>query len=314
MPDWFRNYGNLGVEIFFVLSGYLIYGSLIGRRTAFTRFIFRRIQRIYPAFIVAFALEFAAKLAGGGHDVLPAGAVDAALVIAANLLLLPGILPLPQIMAVAWTLSYEMFFYFATGAAVLGGHSYAASRRTRIAVIVALAVVFIAVSTLEIPNFPTRMMPFFAGMLLAEGLGERVPAWAGWAMLLVDFVITINHALPMRYFEILHSGAFFCLCAVCFRNAGIISRLMRWTPLRWLGNMSYSFYLIHGLVVLVSMAVLGKLLPGMMPEALFWLAMPVLFTAALGASAALFIAVEKPLSLNTRRKSVIKPAATGATG
>ncbi len=32
------------------------------------------------------------------------------------------------------------------------------------------------------------MMPFFAGMLLAEGFGERILAWAGWAVPVAAFL------------------------------------------------------------------------------------------------------------------------------
>lgn len=48
--------GNTGVDLFFVLSGYLIYGSLLSRPSTMRRIIFRRIERIYPAPIAVFVL------------------------------------------------------------------------------------------------------------------------------------------------------------------------------------------------------------------------------------------------------------------
>ena len=48
--------GNIGVDLFFVLSGYLIYGMLIEKQRTFGPYILRRIQRIYPAFIAVFLL------------------------------------------------------------------------------------------------------------------------------------------------------------------------------------------------------------------------------------------------------------------
>src|SRR3954451_928165 len=42
--------GSTGVDLFYVLSGYLIYGSLVARQQPFPQFIRRRAQRLYPAF------------------------------------------------------------------------------------------------------------------------------------------------------------------------------------------------------------------------------------------------------------------------
>ena len=49
-----RHVGHAGVDLFFVLSGYLIYGSLMKRAQPFIGFMRRRVARIYPAFIVVF--------------------------------------------------------------------------------------------------------------------------------------------------------------------------------------------------------------------------------------------------------------------
>src|SRR5262245_44115337 len=48
--------GSGGVDLFFVMSGYLIYGSLIERKQRFGRFMWRRLERIYPTFVVVFAI------------------------------------------------------------------------------------------------------------------------------------------------------------------------------------------------------------------------------------------------------------------
>jgi len=47
--------GAQGVDLFFILSGYLIYGTLLRRAPAFLPFMARRVQRIYPAFLCVFA-------------------------------------------------------------------------------------------------------------------------------------------------------------------------------------------------------------------------------------------------------------------
>ena len=293
----FSNYGNLGVELFFVLSGYLIYGTLVRKAPSFIHFIARRYQRIYPAFLTMFAFALALTVLVPIPGKIPDETWRAAAYLAANLALIPGIVPMVRIVDVAWSLSYEMFFYFATSALVLsiGVSRFHAKRRS--AVLWVLTLAFIAASLFHIPNFPARMLPFFAGMLLAEGVGKRVPTWAGWLLPLGAFAAGAAGLLSGPLWEPFHTAAFFALCAVCFREDGVVSAAMAWTPLRWLGNMSYSYYLAHGFVVRITMVVLGKILHGAMPETLFWALIPVLYIVTLAVSALLFVSVEKPFSL-----------------
>ncbi len=292
-----RRYGNFGVELFFVLSGYLIYGTLVRRAPPFIGFMARRLQRIYPTFLAVFAGALVLTVLAPIPGKIPHGAWPATLYLAANLALLPGLVPVVGIVDVAWSLSYEMFFYLVAAAVVLGCGLSAAPRPRRIVLLVLLTAAFVAASYAGIANFPMRMMPFFAGMLLAEGVGGRVPAWLGWAAPGAAFLAFVLHAVPGVTAEVVQTMAFFALCAVCFRGAGVVSGWMTTAPLRWLGNMSYSYYLVHGFVVRIVMVLLARLLPGGMPDWLFWGAMPLLYVASLLVASVLFIVVEKPLSL-----------------
>jgi peptidoglycan/LPS O-acetylase OafA/YrhL len=50
--------GRTGVDLFFVLSGYLIYGAVMRMRQSnggYARFMRRRVERIYPTFLVMLA-------------------------------------------------------------------------------------------------------------------------------------------------------------------------------------------------------------------------------------------------------------------
>lgn len=117
-----RHVGHAGVDLFFVLSGYLIYGSLMKRPQPFIGFMRRRIARIYPAFLVVFIAYVLLSFAFPSESRIPADPAEAALYLVQNLLLLPGLFPIDPLITVAWSLSFEMLFYLVTPAfiALLG--------------------------------------------------------------------------------------------------------------------------------------------------------------------------------------------------
>jgi peptidoglycan/LPS O-acetylase OafA/YrhL len=62
--------------------------------------------------------------------------------------------------------------------------------------------------------------------------------------------------------------------------------------------MSYSYYLLHGLTLKFIFMVLFTIVPSVTNEALFFIGMmPAMFVITLLPSAALFLLVERPLSL-----------------
>ena len=105
--------GNSGVDLFFVLSGYLIYGSLISRPQRFFSYMSRRIKRIYPAFVAVFAIYVILSFVLPAQSRIPSPASAGMIYLTQNLLLLPGLFPIEPMITVAWSLSYEMFYYFA---------------------------------------------------------------------------------------------------------------------------------------------------------------------------------------------------------
>ena len=69
-----RNVGNAGVDLFFVLSGYLIYSNLIEKPRAFRTYLRRRVERIYPTFLAVLSLLLL-SFAFPAHSKLPQGAI-----------------------------------------------------------------------------------------------------------------------------------------------------------------------------------------------------------------------------------------------
>ncbi|PFG31880.1 acyltransferase family protein [Paramicrobacterium agarici] len=100
----FAKYGFLGVEVFFIISGFVILLSAEGRKPA--AFIASRVSRVYPAYwtgvaLTSFLLLF---LWPAGKDISVAQAL-------LNLTLLQEVFNVPHIDGVYWTLWAELRFY-----------------------------------------------------------------------------------------------------------------------------------------------------------------------------------------------------------
>lgn len=310
--------GNAGVDLFFVLSGYLIYGHLISARQPFGRYFSRRVQRIYPTFLAVLAIYLVLSWLRPGDSKLPAGTAAATLYLVQNLLLLPGMLPIEPMITVAWSLSYEMFYYLLMpGLIAFGGlHRRSAAWRVRF---------FIGLTLLALAGFallggPVRLVMFLAGVLLFDVLPRaRAPGSAiGWAMLLLSLLAML---LPLSgaVGQALQTGllciGFFGLCFACFAQPRqSIGLAFCWWPLRWLGNMSYSYYLVHGLSLKALFLVVAKLWPpGTAPWLGGWLVVPA-FAFTLLPSALLFLLVERPFSLRAKPAPVLLAVPAASAG
>lgn len=289
--------GNSGVDLFFMLSGYLIYGALLARAQAFRPFMARRIARIYPTFAVVFALYLALSLLLPAQSKLPAAGWACVLYLAQNFLLLPGLFPITPLIKVAWSLSYEMFFYLLLPLVVGFGRLRARAPCVRVALFAGAALALLA--WCNALGGPARMVMFIGGMLLVEALRwPRMPV-PNSAVALLALVAGLLAMLAHPGFAL--SAASLCVtfgivCLACFRHpAARLGRALTWTPLRWLGNMSYSFYLLHGLALKGAALLLPAAAHGGLR--LYALLLAPAFGLSCLPAALLFLAVERPASL-----------------
>jgi exopolysaccharide production protein ExoZ len=300
--------GNSGVDLFFVLSGYLIYGSLISRRQQFLRFMSRRVERIYPAFVAVFLAYLLLSFAFPVEGKFPSTGAERIIYLVQNFLLLPGIFPIKPVITVAWSLSYEMFYYLAIPLVIA---LFRLRERTSIfRVTFFLGIALAAAIYCAVNGGPIRLIMFISGIVLFEAMkSPRVPSPHSFLGLVALVAGLLCMLLPVE-----GSGgsvlkictlfvAFFVLCLACFRNpSGWLPGSFAWTPLRWLGNMSYSYYLLHGLTLQAGFLALSTVLPGAGYGAwLFWLLLPSMFALTVVTAAALFLLVERPFSLALRK-------------
>jgi exopolysaccharide production protein ExoZ len=301
--------GNYGVELFFVISGFLIYGILLDKQPSLIYFITRRAKRLYPAFLVALAigalLDFARPVP---H--IPGSFYGGAIYVGENMLFLPGLFPIVPLFSVNWSLSYEWWFYisvtflFATCGLVNLRPVY------RVIIILALILTTMSLAAVKVPDVPLRGLCLLGGMLLAEARLARLQpisaplgltiAVAGLALCTLscfpEFKATLGLLSPVFGPSVLAVG-FCCLCSSVFANDRLIAAPLSMKYLRWYGNISYSYYLVHGFMVVLSLRLLFRMVVVQDADLLFWISLLPVFFGSVVSGALLFLFVEKPLSL-----------------
>jgi len=302
--------GNVGVDLFFVLSGYLIYGSLITRTPPFIKYFARRVQRIYPAFTVVFIIYLGLSIFFPDKNKIPSEFWEASQYVLANFLLLPGVFNIEPIITVAWSLSYEFLFYLIVPLLIIGLKLKSWKAGHRIAFFLVFAIVILSAPSLF--GGHVRFAMFISGILVFEcsklfTIPKKLD-YFGIISLMLALTLTFLQSVYEFNGQWKFAGLaffFFILCLTSFSIDGTTSRIFRWTPMRWLGNISYSFYLIHSVVLNAFFLVLAKVFaPSGSDQAIFWLSLLASFLLSFLASSLLFAYIEKPLSLTPKRKSL----------
>ena len=309
--------GHTGVDLFFILSGYLIYGIVMDHRFNFGRFLGRRIRRLYPTFLAVFAVCLVASYMFPTRSKLPQSPSAAVPFIVANLLMLPGMLPVRAIITVAWSLSYEWFFYLSLPIVVAGLRVRRWPWRLRAVAVLLLSAGYVVASQLHLAQKP-RLAMFGAGVLLWELLrntniiaalprkGEIVAAVLFVLNLLAigtthkihggSTAIAVQDVPVIYVFSLFVSGFLLALYALAYH--GFLSRFFSLAALRWVGNMSYSYYLIHGLTIVAIAALVQRLSSSStLGPAVLLLLLGSCLVASLVVSSLLYLYIERPLSL-----------------
>jgi peptidoglycan/LPS O-acetylase OafA/YrhL len=310
--------GSSGVDLFFVLSGFLIYGTLIDRTQPFAPYMRRRIERIYPTFIFVFLVYLLLDSLRPDGSQLPADLGDRTVLIVQNLLLLPGMFEIEALVEVAWSLSYEMFYYLALPLLIVVARLRSLSALQRLGIFVGIAFGIFLWGALY--NGMVRLAMFVAGIIVYECLRVAREAAPSNAVALLACFAAIGATGIQTWGSVPGSlkvvglfVAFGTLCYSCFaRPTGWLARALSWTPLRWLGNMSYSYYLVHGLTLSIGFHLLAVVVPPMPSgDWVFWALLLPALAATLISSAAVFLAIERPFSLDVRaRRTGVRVNAT----
>ncbi|ANF59182.1 acyltransferase family protein [Halotalea alkalilenta] len=270
--------GQVGVDIFFVISGFVIYLASAGKSIHSPRFMLERLIRIAPAYwiftlITASIIYFDARM-------MPNYGLDPVALLK-SLLFIPtqnpagfGFYP---ILPVGWTLNFEMMFYALFALSLLAG------RRHRVWITTLLVVLLGGWLAHQpfISSFYTN--PVIYEFLLGIGLAliyrrGWLPALSGWA-LLVPAAIAAGAVAMILQFDDQHP---YRLLTWGLPSAALVAALISMEKLfdgnrvlKHLGDWSYSVYLLHVIVLWCGAYLLHRRL-GLDPYLTLALCLPVI--------------------------------------
>lgn len=313
------SFGHTGVDLFFVLSGFLIYSIVIEKHPEYRSFIWRRAQRLYPVFLVVLCFYLILSLLFPSASKLPQPVSKALVYIAANVLMLPGITKIQPIITVAWSLSYEWFFYLTLPLLIAAFRLRKWSSGQRVAFFLFLSSLYWGLGLLALTR-NVRMVLFASGIILWElvenDVQSRLKPWMEYivALAMVTDILAIGLAgakrgetgvvlshVPHFYTPTLFLTLLpFCLYTMFFN--GFLNRLFSWDYLRWMGNISYSYYLIHALAIQGLRLIVNRLYPPAPHSLVFDIALLAVSMAfSIVGGAILYLFVEKPLSWSKKK-------------
>ena len=275
--------GYLGVEIFFVISGFIIPYSLVGKNhqiSSFFVYLKKRILRINPPAYVSLLLVLCQWLLIDtiiNHDTHYTGSLTWGQVIS-NLLFIVPFTKYGWVNGIFWTLAIEFQFYLFIG--ILFNALFNKSV-TWFVFIYLLVTAFTFVLHIESVSFLKYSSLFAAGGLALLWHQQRIPVWGYIAGLMLFGGITVWQ-LDI-YAAVVGVGTAVAINAVNFRIPFISS----------LGKISYSLYLMHGLVGTTTEFILIKLLPPT-TDARKMLLMAICVVLAISCAYIFYFLVEKP--------------------
>lgn len=303
-------HGSLGVSFFFILSGFILAynykNKIISKEVSFQDFWFARISRIYPLHLftllatlpIFFTESFKAPLFWVGSFL-------------ANLFLFQSFVPDERIYfgfnAVSWSISNELFYYFTFPFLILGFYKYSRSIYLCFLLLLAIPIgIYFSPTYIEVFVFGInpllRITDFIIGILLFRIYESRVvEKWFKKvsAASLLEFAALFIFILFFCFRETVAGGyrlssyywiPMSLIVLVHSYQKGILSKFLSHKSFILLGEISFSFYMLHGLVMRYLLAVERRL--HIVNH--HYIMMAILFLATIVASYIIYRVIELP--------------------
>jgi peptidoglycan/LPS O-acetylase OafA/YrhL len=251
--------GHAAVDLFFIMSGYLVTLSLISE-ASLGRYFWHRIRRMYPGFIFAAVFSFLVVLPLAGGSITPPVRLGAAGDFVYRTLRLGSPTysgafpanPFPgEVNLSLWSIPYGFWCYIL--AAVLSAIGVLRSQRRVwiLATLEGMAITFgvwallahffpephWARVTMGYPGLWARVLPMFLSGMLLAAVKDRMPV-NGWIALTAVAVLAIAAQIPLSWAPMMAIAGAYLLFYCAYTPKLRLWRLTTW------GDPSYGMYLL----------------------------------------------------------------------
>lgn len=289
-------YGYLGVEFFFIISGFVIFLTLNHSSSAFD-FLYKRFSRLYPVFWACMLTTFSIVYFFG----LP-GREKGFYNLKGNLTMIPGVLGYSAIDGAYWSLVPEFFFYIAMAVLL-------SCKNKMLYLFWGIAIIGLSVVNYyhPLPSLAATILNvkygslFFSGILFYKIKNKEYVAQWHIILLLVLALATTMINLENNTERIIVA----CFYPIFYLFAIEKLNSIRWKPLLFIGKISFPLYLLHqniGYVIMnCTKAQLGN-------YPIIFIGLPIILLIILAYLIHRFIELPSIKFLRSLRQKISKPA------
>lgn len=249
-------YGYLGVELFFIISGYVI--LLSAQNKTIRQFFISRVTRLYPvlwaACTLTFLVEFIWRYSGNSSQASPFLLANFKQYLL-NMTMLNGFIGVMPIDGVYWSLSVEIRFYIIIALIIVS------KQLARINFILLIWIIYAAIAGPKSNDFVAHLLLpryaayFASGMLFYLMQHSSGRTWFRYLLLAACYILSIrsgierasdqsllgNELLSMQIVLSTITLFFLVFSLMMFKKLDLSK--FKWAPL--LGALTYPLYLIH---------------------------------------------------------------------